>query len=177
MEFIMVDYSKRPLVRLFEALNAYNPTADISLNDVAITAPTIHTGDPLHNTKIVLSPAPNSLKFKNKRSIFYNRLDLQTFFTARGVTSINKGTATNTHELLPLILSQTGVLLEPVDIVLEPITSEPFILHATANSYGWLNSVSFGETDNTVVTLFTLDDGSIFELDDGRFLAIDEPEE
>lgn len=173
----MGDLTKRPLVRLIEALNFHNPNANLSLNDLAISAPTVVQNDILHNTKVVLTPMAGVKTLKNKRSIFYNRLDLQTTFTSRGIASINAGLATNTHELLPLILAQTGILLEPVDIVLETLTNSPYILTATATSYGWLGSVSFGQTDITVVPVFALDDGAIFGLDDGSILAIDETEE
>lgn len=173
----MGDLSKRPLVRLIDALNFHNPNANLSLNDLAISAPAVVQNDILHNTKVVLTPMVGVKTLKNKRSIFYNRLNLQTTFTSRGIASINAGLATNTHELLPLILEQTGVLLEPIDIVLEPLTNPPYILTATATSYGWLGSVSFGQTDVTVTYVHALDNGDIFGLDDGNILAVDETEE
>lgn len=173
----MSDLTKRPLVRLIEAINLHNPNANLSLNDLAITAPVNTIDDVLHNTKVVLSPMIGVKTLKNKRTIYYNRLDLQTTFTNRGITAINAGLATTTHELLPLILEQTGVLLEPVDIVLETLTNPPYILTATATSYGWLGEVSFDQTNVTVTYALALDNGDIFGLDDGSILAVDEPEE
>lgn len=173
----MGDLSKRPLVRLIDALNFHNPNANLSLNDLAISAPTVVQNDILHNTKVVLTPMNGVKTLKNKRTIYYNRLDLQTTFTNRGITAINAGLATTTHELLPLILEQTGVLLEPVDIVLETLTNPPYILTATATSYGWLGEVSFDQTNVTVTYALALDNGDIFGLDNGSILAVDEPEE
>lgn len=169
----MTDLTKKPLVRLIEALNYRNPNTALSLNDLAVTAPVINN-DVLHNTRVVITPLPNVITLKNKRTVFYNRLNLQTVFTQRGIITINPGTATNTHELLPLILEQAFILLEPVDIVLADISTPPFILQATPTSYGWLGQVSLGISDTTTIRVFALDNGDIFGLDNGSVLAIDD---
>lgn len=174
LEHAMADLSKKPLIRLLEAINLYNPKANLSLQNVAISSPEVVVNNNLHNTKVIITAIQGSILLKNKRTVYYNRLNLQSVFTAMAVTDINTGTATDTHELLPLILQQTNVLLEPIDIVLEPISSPPFILTATPNSHGWIGSVSFGHAVTDSITVHTLDDGSTFGLDNNGILELDE---
>lgn len=169
----MTDLTKKPLVRLIEALNNRNPNTALSLIDLAVTTPVVNN-DVLHNTRVVITPLPNVTTLKNKRTIFYNRLNLQTVFTQRGITNIDPGVATNTHELLPLILAQTNILLEPVDIVLANLNTPPYVLQATLTSYGWLGQVSLNENTGTTVRVFVLDNGDVFGLDNDSVLAIDD---
>lgn len=171
----MSEFTDKALTRLLNAINLYNPLVKIAISDIAITNPIIIT-DPSRNTKVVITPIDNSVKFKGKRTISYNRVDLQTIFDRLQITEIAVvGGELTTHDLLPLIFEQHDILLEPVDIVLEDLNTTPYTLTATTNSYGWLGSVELATGEPaTVEEGFLLDDGSLFELDDGSNLFLDD---
>ncbi len=168
----MSYFTKNGLTRLIDALNLHNPQAKISIDDIAISNPVI-INDQNRNTSVVITADPNSEKFKGRRTIKYNRLDLQETFdslTTQGL--IISSTVNTTHDLLPLILAQHNVLLEPVDIVLENLSTAPYVLRATTSSYGWLGEVTIEPGVLISYEVIGLDDGSVFGLDDGSYLNL-----
>lgn len=176
----MVDYTKSAKQRFVDALNKANPESLIpfTIDNIIFDAPNPVTSTN-GNTKITLFPLPYNglIPFEGKRTAYYNRLDLATFFSLLTDEDLVISNVTTTHDLLPLIYEQFRVKIEPFEIIDEPIVDNNYSIRATANSIGWLGEVTFAtgiEPPPPVTNGFMLDDGSLFALDDGSLFYLDD---
>lgn len=168
----MIDFRVSAKVRLLELLHAHNLKNRVVEDDVVFSQP-VTTTEHGRNTKVVLT-AKTVGRFTGKRTIFYNRLELGRIPQELGVSGEALPMVNSTHELLPYILSQFGLNLLPEDIVLEPLTTIPYTLTATAGSYGWVGSVTLTPGLGVTYEVLALDDGSLFATDDNSLVLIDE---
>lgn len=171
----MTDYRKSSKTRLVEALNKANPKYPILVDNLLFgnAVSWVHNG---RNSKVIVTP--NNGNLTGKRTIHYNRLDLAIAFAALEVPAIViPSTVTRTHELLPLILQQYGVLLLPEEIIDEDLTTPDIILRTVPGAIGWVGSVTIdsgGVVVPPIINGFMLDDGSFFALDDGNLFYLDD---
>jgi len=142
----MVDYTKSTKQRFIEALNKANPESLIpfSIENIIFGLPNPNNGNN-GNTKITLFPLPYNglIPFEGKRTAYYNRLDLATFFSLLTDEDLVISNVTTTHDLLPLIYEQFRVKIEPFEIIDEPIVDNNYSIRATAEAIGWTGTVTF----------------------------------
>lgn len=169
------NFSLSSKVRMINALNRANGKVLLVESDVYFGA-VIDSTVENRNSTVVLTPSGN--KFSGKRTVHYNRLNLAIAFAALEVPALVIPSAvTRTHELLPLILQQYGVLLLPEEIIDEDLTTPDIILRTVPGAIGWVGSVTIdsgGVVVPPVINGFMLDDGSFFALDDGSLFYLDD---
>lgn len=180
MERHMPDYTKSAKERFVEALNKANPESLIpfQVSNIIFGLPTPVAGSN-GNTKITLQPLSLNglIPFEGKRTAFYNRLDLATFFSLLTQENLVVSNVITAHDLLPLIYEQFRVKIEPFEIIDEPILDNVYTIRATPSAIGWTGEVTFAagiEPPPPIANGFMLDDGSLFSLDDGSIFYLDD---
>lgn len=105
-------------------------------------SPPIAVNQADHNTKVTATVHDNG-KLVNCLVSFYNREFLYAVLDSVGVFNMDISGYATTHELLPDLFTQFGILIEPVDVLLEELAENGHALNAAPDSYGWLGTYDF----------------------------------
>lgn len=137
------DVSLPAKVRLINLLNEENAQQGA----VPISADHVSFGDPEptalnnRNTVAVLTARPGS-GFKGKKTVYFNRLDLNNYFAAVvNEVTLHVNSPQNTYDLLPAVMEEYGVHLDEEDIVSAAVSGPTAVITAKPTSYGWIGNV------------------------------------
>ncbi len=104
------------------------------------------------NTALVVTSKQTSA-FSGSVTVTYNRLDLATMFAAANKQVQYDPEWETTHDLLPVINQRFNLLIEPADIINDPLDLESgqAILRAAPNSYAYIGQFTMTFADSTDV--------------------------
>lgn len=111
-------------------------------DNIITLSPPMAIEHPDHNTKVTATVHDNG-KLVNCLVSFYNREFLYAVLDSVGVFNMDISGYATTHELLPDLFTQFGILIEPVDVLLEELVENGYALNAAPDSYGWLGTYDF----------------------------------
>lgn len=107
------------------------------------------------NTKARVVALTNS-GYSGEREIYYNRLDLATFFS-NTTPAILSNDPVSTHNALSLINSTYNLQLSEIDIIGESIFGDSWVFKASPDSPVWIGQVTViitPRTDDNYIDLF-----------------------
>lgn len=136
-----IDYTVSARQRIVTELIDSNLQADLDANTITLVNP-LSEETFLRNTNVVINVHKGTELVNCLRS-FYNRQFLTDVLTPLDVQDLDTSGFTTTHDLLPEILINFDVNLQPEDILLENLASNGNVLNSNPASYGWIGSFSF----------------------------------
>lgn len=138
----MVDYSISAKNRIYTEIRDSHLQQGIEVNHIDLDRPFIDDAYS-RNTRLLFNVHINTGDHSliNCVAMYYTRPPVAQVFSTNPV--LDKGTALTTHDLLPLILDQHGINLDPEDILDEPLTGDVITINAAPDSYGFTGSLTF----------------------------------
>lgn len=171
------DLTLTGLARLIISINTSNPNnlKPFTLADLVFGTPTPASSVDPRNTKITITPASGT-KVSGKRTLFYRRLDLNDAVDPPWPELVRPALLT-AHDVLPVLLEERGILLEPADVINESVVGlGDYTFKATSTSIGWVGEATVllmhlaVPPDNTL--LLRVDDETLLDLG-GFFMRLD----
>lgn len=135
------DYSISARQRVLNEIIESELQAELYNNDIILKPPATANQDE-RNTRVQVEVFDEGAMI-NSFVIYYNRLELTSVLTPLNAALLDISSATTTHDVLPLLLSEHNVNILPEDIVLDTLANTGNIIAATTSSYGWTGSFAF----------------------------------